>query len=81
MHQVYILQSQKDNGYYIGSTSDIGKRLFDHNRGKTQSTRHRRPLELVLLEKYNTKTEALKREKYLKSLKNVPYLKKIIAEG
>ncbi|MCX6809686.1 MAG: GIY-YIG nuclease family protein, partial [Candidatus Berkelbacteria bacterium] len=50
MHCVYVLQSPKDHGWYIGSTSDIGRRVKDHNYGKVKSTKFRRPLELIHFE-------------------------------
>jgi putative endonuclease len=66
---VYILQSLKDGKYYIGFTSDLQKRLIFHNAGKQRSTRNRIPLKLVYSESFFSKSEALKREKYIKSLK------------
>jgi len=66
---VYILRSLKDNRYYIGSTSDIEKRINCHNRGGNISTKNRRPLVLIYFEIYNTKREAFRREKIIKSYK------------
>ena len=31
MYYVYILQSRRDNGYYIGYTADLKQRLKEHN--------------------------------------------------
>jgi putative endonuclease len=67
MHNVYILKSLKDFKRYVGSTDDVSKRLAEHNSGKVRSTKSRRPFELVYKEVYATKTEALKREHFLKS--------------
>lgn len=67
MYYLYILKSQKDNKHYIGITHDIGKRLKQHNWGKVRSTKPRRPLVLIHQEKFLTKKDAIKREKYLKS--------------
>ena len=66
---VYILQSQKDNKYYIGSTSDVQSRLEYHNSGRQRSTKSRTPFKLILFESYNSKEDALKREKQIKSWK------------
>jgi len=79
MFYVYILKSLKDKKFYIGSTSDIEKRLNCHNRGSNLSTKYRCPFVLHYLEKFNNKTDALKKEKYYKSLKNHRYLEKIIS--
>jgi putative endonuclease len=65
---VYILQSLKDNRFYIGSTSDVEARLHFHNAGLQRSTRHRIPFKLVYHELCSTKTIALQREKQIKRL-------------
>ena len=49
MFCVYILKSLKDGGIYIGKTSNLSRRLSEHNGGHVSSTRSRRPL--VLFEK------------------------------
>ncbi|RLC29621.1 GIY-YIG nuclease family protein [Candidatus Woesebacteria bacterium] len=67
MFYVYIIQSQKDGKLYTGFTSNVGKRIRAHNQGEVKSTRNRRPFKLVDQEEYKSKTEALKREKFLKS--------------
>ncbi len=67
MHYVYILLSQKDKNFYIGYTADLKIRKAEHDAGKVNSTCFRRPLLLVCYEAYPTKTEALAREKYLKT--------------
>ena len=69
MHYVYILQSKKDGKYYIGYTSNLESRLAYHNSGQQRSTKHRIPFEMVYFEKYETRREALKREKEIKSYK------------
>jgi len=78
MYFVYILQSAKDNSFYIGYTSNIEERLWEHNEGRTRFAKYKRPWNLIYKEIYQVKTVALKREKYLKSLKNKRYLAKII---
>ena len=69
MFYLYIIQSQKDGKLYTGFTSSIEKRIRAHNQGEVRSTRNRRPFKLVYQEKYESKSEALKREKFLKSFK------------
>ncbi len=78
MYFVYILQSQKDNGYYIGSTSNVESRLKFHNAGLQRSTRNRIPFILVYTEELESKTEALKREKIIKSYKGGEAFKKML---
>ena len=72
----YILKSVKDNKYYYGSSSDVTKRLKKHNAGGVPSTKHRRPLNLHYSEEFNNKDEAMKREKYFKSIDGYNWLKK-----
>lgn len=67
MFYVYVLKSQKDDGWYIGSTSDINKRLKFHNKGNVKSTKYRRPLELIYSEEFETRALAEKAEQYYKS--------------
>jgi len=71
---VYILKSLKDNKLYIGQTNNLESRLSRHNSGKVIATRNRRPLVLIYNEEYKSRADAMKREKYLKSLKNPSYI-------
>ncbi len=75
---IYILQSKKDQKYYVGLTSDVPKRLTYHNAGKVRSTKHRIPFELLCKEAYATRTEARKREKFLKSYAGVGEKQRIL---
>ena len=65
---VYILFSPSHNKIYIGYTSDLEQRLFSHNHlaSKGYTIRYR-PWVLIHTEVFNTKLEAMKREKELKS--------------
>ncbi|MFH0937388.1 MAG: GIY-YIG nuclease family protein [Candidatus Daviesbacteria bacterium] len=78
MFTTYILKSEKDSKYYIGSTKNINERLDRHNRGHSIYTKNRGPFKLVYQEEYNTCSEAKKREYYLKSLKSKIALEKLI---
>ena len=73
---VYILVSEKDGRYYYGYTSDLVKRLKYHNSGKVKSTKGRRPLRLIYSEELLRKGDALKREKFFKSIDGYNWLKK-----
>ena len=63
---VYIIYSNKFDKYYKGFTQDVQKRLENHNSGKSRYTKNFLPWELVFLQSFETKTEALIREKKLK---------------
>jgi putative endonuclease len=67
MYYVYILHSEKDKGLYIGYTSDLKRRLAEHQKGLSKSTKHRTPIRLVHYEAFQEGSDARAREKYLKS--------------
>ncbi|KKS85747.1 MAG: Excinuclease ABC C subunit domain protein [Parcubacteria group bacterium GW2011_GWA2_43_11] len=77
---VYILQSKKDGGYYIGCSKDVRKRLEQHNSGYNKSTKFRTPFVLLCTEIYNTQAEAYSREKQIKKYKGGNAFKKIVEE-
>ncbi|MDZ4277701.1 MAG: GIY-YIG nuclease family protein [Dehalococcoidia bacterium] len=78
MSCVYILKSAQTGRYYIGSTRRLGGRLEEHNAGKNASTKAYQPWEVVHTERFSTLSEARRRERYLKSLKNRAYLERVI---
>jgi putative endonuclease len=67
MYYSYVLQSEKDNGFYIGFTEDLKLRFEQHTKGLVESTKNRRPLKLIYYEACLNQKDATKREKYLKS--------------
>jgi putative endonuclease len=76
MYYVYILQSKKDKNFYTGMTANLKQRVKDHNAGKNKSTKDRCPLKLIYYESYILKTDAEKREKYLKTSMGKRVIKK-----
>jgi len=78
MYKVYILQSLKNNRYYIGHTNNIYKRLKRHNSGQVKSTKPYLPWKIVHTEDYKTKAEAYKREMEIKSYKSGIKFKKLL---
>jgi len=66
MFYVYILKSLKDEKLYIGFTEDLKKRFIEHNKGLVNSTKVRRPFELVYYEAYKNRQDAKQRESRLK---------------
>ncbi len=67
MYYVYILRSFKSGKFYIGSTSDIKRRLQEHNSDQSRYTRLRGPWKLIYLEKKPCLAEARIRERFLKT--------------
>ena len=78
MYYTYIIQSQKNDRFYIGSCHDIDIRIIRHNAGATPSTKSGRPWKLMYLETYQTNSEALKREREIKSKKSRKYIEFLI---
>ena len=66
MHYVYVLQSQKDNYIYVGSTNELERRLTEHNKGLSYSTKAHTPFKLIYYEAYLDKQDAMDREIKLK---------------
>lgn len=68
MFYVYVLKLKEVGGkkYYIGYSSDLKKRIDEHENGSVRSTKDKNP-KLIYYEAYNDKYLALKREKGLKS--------------
>ena len=79
MYYVYILESLLNGDYYKGSTENYAERLEQHNRGESQYTRSLIPWKLIFVQAFETKTEALKREKQLKRC-NKEYLRWLITQ-
>jgi putative endonuclease len=65
---IYVLKSESTGSSYVGHTSNLEKRLVEHNNGKSLSTRGKRPWRLVYKEEYTTRSEAALRERYFKSV-------------
>lgn len=77
---VYVLENYYDRSWYIGFTTDLRKRVHDHNTGKgSRTTRIKQNWRLVYFESYRNKKDAIGREKFLKSGSGRKYLKKQLA--
>ncbi len=68
MNYTYMLECG-DGSYYTGWTNDIGKRLAAHRNGEgAKYTRGRGPLQLIYLEVFDSKEEAMQWEAFIKRL-------------
>ena len=80
MNCTYLLKCA-DGTLYCGWTNDPEKRLAAHNAGTGgKYTRSRRPVEMVWVERFETKREAMSREAQIKRMKRSEKLK-LIGEG
>ena len=79
MITVYALYSTKFDKIYIGQTDNLERRLFEHNNGLLSTyTKRYKPWQIIYTEEYQTRSEAFKREKQLKSQKGREFIWKII---
>ena len=79
MFFVYFVRC-RDDSLYCGYTTDLEKRIEAHNLGKgAKYTARRRPVQLVYSEEFENKSDALKREHFLKTLSKKDK-EKIVAE-
>ncbi len=74
MHYIYVLWSSKIRKRYVGSTKNVEKRVNEHNYGANKFTKGGIPWVKVYQEEYLSKSEALKREHFLKSGKGRAWL-------
>ncbi len=78
---VYILKSESNGRYYIGSTNNLARREEEHGRGKTKYTKIAGPFELVFKQEFVDIKLARQIEYKLKKLKSRVIIEKIINEG
>jgi len=81
MYSVYVLRSKTTGRFYSGSTSELARRVEEHNADATRSTKHRGPWELVYEETFPTRSEAMRRERELKTGKGREELKRLLAQS
>ena len=74
----YILRSQSTGRFYIGHTENLTKRIFEHNNQRTLSIRNRGPWELFYSEVFETRSEASRRERQIKSMKSRHYIEALV---
>lgn len=83
MHKngVYILQSLKNGRYYIGSTNDMKRRLWEHNNKLVSATQFIAPMGVKLFIERQTLQDARRAEYRLKKYKSRKIIEKIIKDG
>jgi putative endonuclease len=75
---VYILFSENKNKFYVGYTADLETRVIRHNQKSKGFTGQVNDWKIVYIENYNTKQEALFREKQIKSWKSRVKIEELI---
>jgi putative endonuclease len=74
-YYTYVLLSKKDGRKYTGYTKNLKLRLEQHNKGLVESTKKRKPFELIYYEACRNQQDATHREKYLKTYLGKMFLK------
>jgi putative endonuclease len=77
----HVLRSKRDGTLYKGVAQDVQVRLAQHNGGKTKSLRHRVPFEVIYVEEWPTRQQALAREKWSKTLRGGKELQALLSQG
>jgi len=76
----YIIKSEKDGRFFYGQTSNLLRRLNQHNRGIEEATRSDRPWVLVAYKEFDTRSGSMSFERRLKSLKSKAEVLKFVKE-
>ena len=76
---VYILQSMKDFSFYIGQCDDLDKRMSKHFDGMSKYTSSKRPWRLVYFEMFDSRSDAIKREKQIKNMKSKKFIQNLLS--
>ena len=79
MYYVYILKLNNSN-LYTGSCADLKIRYADHCMGKVASTKYKRPVNLIHYEAYTLKSDAQRRERFLKTTEGKRLLRQQIKD-
>ena len=78
MFYVYIIKSREKGRLYKGFTSNLRRRIKEHNNREETSTKSGAPWDLVYYEAFINKTDALREEKFLKSGKGKERIKYLL---
>ncbi|MDA0768927.1 MAG: GIY-YIG nuclease family protein [Chloroflexi bacterium] len=75
---VYVFVSESTGGLYTGQTKDLPRRASEHNGGLSSYTKGRGPWVLFHSEEFATRSEAMMRERYLKTGADRDWLRTVI---
>jgi putative endonuclease len=78
MYTVYVLYSRLHGQTYVGQTNDLSARLARHNAGQVTSTRRYIPWEVIHTERFETRSAAVRRERWLKSGVGRAFIKRLV---
>jgi len=74
---VYVLKSLSSGRSYVGNTNNLQNRLLRHNNNESKATRGKGPWQLIYHEEYASRSEAVRKELFFKSVEGRINLKKL----
>ena len=80
MFIVYILFSESTGRFYVGFSADLDDRILRHNQGRSKSTKAGIPWNLVHQEAFESRSEAMAREKEIKGWKSADRIRSLISQ-
>jgi len=80
MFYIYVIESNKNGELYNGYTTDLTRRLKEHNKGSNISTKRYMPWKLIYYEACTNEKDAKRREKYLKTTQGRRLVKRRLKE-
>ena len=81
MFYVYVLKSKENGRLYVGQTHNLRQRFHQHREGNVWTTHKMGRLDLIFYEAFKAKSDAIRRERYLKTSKGKSSLRQIIRDS
>jgi putative endonuclease len=79
MHYLYILKSKKNGKYYIGETSNIQRRVEDHQRGRSSFGKRNKEIILIYTQEVADRSNAKRIEAFFKKQKSHLFIDRFLA--
>ena len=80
MYYVYVIKSESGR-IYVGRTSDLKRRIEEHQNGKNRTTKRMGKIRLIFYEAFLAKEDSIRRERYFKTNPGKKSLKLILRES
>jgi putative endonuclease len=77
-YTVYIIYSKAIDQYYIGQTENLADRMYRHRNSGSRSTKKAKDWELMYKEQYETRSEAVRRETFIKDKKSRKFIEELL---
>ena len=76
---VYILQSESSGRFYVGQTEHLEQRFQYHQLNYSKANKNRGPWKLLYVEKFQTRSEAMRRESHIKKQKERRFIERLVS--